>query len=308
MSDVFRLYCSTIASCLVLAGGVLLVLSWGCKRNVSRIWPIYRSWLVMIPLAMSCIFMGRFATIALVTVLMFVGCYEFARATNLARDRRMTGTVLLLIAAASLTAVVDDPFQGTQGWFALFLAMPVYSIALILIVPVLRNKVHGQLRIVSLAIVAYIFLGWMFGHLCHLANSRHAEGYLLFLLFAVESNDIAAFIFGKLFGRHPLRSAISPNKTWEGALGGFGVSMALPWMLRFSFPNDFGTTQLLLTGILVGLGGPMGDLAISVIKRDLEVKDMGTAIPGHGGVLDRVDSLLFTSPFFVHMLHYFDLL
>ncbi|MBC8351249.1 MAG: phosphatidate cytidylyltransferase [Planctomycetes bacterium] len=308
MSDVFRLYLSIIATWLVLAGIVLAILSWGLKRNVGNVWSIYRSWLVMIPVAMSCIYLGRVATIVFVTALMLVACYEFSRATNLTRDRWMMSAVLLLVGATSLTALVHDPFQARPGWFPMFLAMPAYAIALILIVPVLRNKVQGQVRVVSLAIVAYVFLGWMFGHLGHLANSPHAEGYLLFLLFAVESNDIAAFTFGKLFGRHPLRSAISPNKTWEGAIGGFGVSMALPWLLRFSFPNDFGTTQLLLTGIIVGLGGQMGDLAISVIKRDLDVKDMGAAIPGHGGVLDRVDSLLFTSPFFVHMLNYFDLL
>ncbi|HUG67977.1 MAG TPA: phosphatidate cytidylyltransferase [Pirellulaceae bacterium] len=308
MSDVFRLYLSIIASLLVFAWIVLAVLSWGLKRNVGNIWSIYRSWLVMIPLAMTSIYIGRVATIVFVTALMFVACYEFARATKLAHDRWMMSAVLLLIGATGLTALVNDPFHKSAGLFPLFLAMPMYAIALVLIVPVLRNKVQGQLRIISLAIVAYVFLGWMLGHLGHLANSQHAEGYLLFLVFAVEANDIAAFTFGKLFGRHPLRSAISPKKTWEGALGGFCVSLALPWLLRFSFPSDFGETQLLLTGIIVGFGGPLGDLAISVIKRDLGVKDMGATIPGHGGVLDRIDSLLFTSPFFVHMLNYFNLL
>lgn len=308
MSDVFRIYLSIIGTLLALAWVVLAAITWGFKRDVGNVWAIYRSWLVMIPLAMSCILLGRVATILFVTALMFVSCYEFARATGLTRDRWMMSAVLLLIGATGLTALVNDRVQGTPGLFPLFLAMPMYAIALVLIVPVLRNKVQGQLRIVSLAIVAYVFLGWMFGHLGHLANSQHAEGYLLFLLFAVETNDISAYTFGKLFGRHPLRSAISPKKTWEGAVGGFFVSMALPWLLRFSFPSDFGAMQLILTGVIVGLGGQLGDLAISVIKRDLDVKDMGAAIPGHGGVLDRVDSLLFTSPFFVHMLNYFDLL
>ena len=308
MSEAFRLYLIIIASCLVGAAVVLGIASRMLGRNVEKVWSTYRSWLVMIPLAMFGIYLGRVGTIVFVTSLMFVACYEFARATKLTSDKWMLGAVMILIGATGLTALIHDPLYNTAGSLPLFLAMPMYAIALVLVVPVIRNRVEGQLRTISLAIVAYVLLGWMLGHLGHLANSNSSEGYLLFLLFAVELNDVAAFTFGKLFGRHPLRSKISPKKTWEGALGGFCISMILPWLVRFSFPDGFGTTQLLLAGVIVGIGGPMGDLAISVIKRDLDVKDMGTAIPGHGGVLDRVDSLLFTSPFFFHMLNYFDLL
>jgi phosphatidate cytidylyltransferase len=105
-------------------------------------------------------------------------------------------------------------------------------------------------------------------------------------------------------GRHPLRSEISPNKTWEGALGALAVSMTLPWVLRFSFPF-FGVRQLILTGLIVGIGGQLGDLSISVIKRDIGTKDMATTIPGHGGILDRIDSLIYVAPLFMHMAGYY---
>jgi phosphatidate cytidylyltransferase len=157
---------------------------------------------------------------------------------------------------------------------------------------------------VSLAIVGFLYMGWMFGHLAFLANATHAYGYLLYVLFATEINDVAAFTFGKLLGKHPFRSQISPKKTWEGALGALAVSMVLPWMLRFSFPH-FGAIQLVLTGLIVGAGGQLGDLAISVIKRDIGIKDMGAGIPGHGGVLDRIDSLIYVAPLFFHMTGYF---
>jgi phosphatidate cytidylyltransferase len=117
-------------------------------------------------------------------------------------------------------------------------------------------------------------------------------------------SDVAAFTFGKIFGRHPLRSEISPNKTWEGALGAFGVAMILPWVLRFSFPF-FGTRELILTGLIVGIGGQLGDLSISVIKRDIGTKDMAVTIPGHGGILDRIDSLIYAAPLFLHMAGYY---
>jgi phosphatidate cytidylyltransferase len=144
----------------------------------------------------------------------------------------------------------------------------------------------------------------MFSHFPFLANSDRPYAYLLYLVFAVELNDVAAFTFGKLFGRHKFRSNISPNKTWEGALGALAVSMALPWLLRGTFPH-FGPLQLILTGIIVGVGGQLGDLSISVIKRDIGIKDMGALIPGHGGILDRIDSLIYTAPLFLHMVDYF---
>ena len=177
-------------------------------------------------------------------------------------------------------------------------------VALILVLPILRNRVRGAVQRMSLGMIAFLYLGWMFGHLGFLANAANAYGYLCYLIFATEVNDVAAFTFGKMFGRHPLRSEISPRKTWEGALGALAVSMVLPWLLRFSFPF-FGPWQLLLTGLIVGIGGPLGDLSLSVIKRDLGTKDWGAAIPGHGGILDRIDSLIFVAPLFMQMAGYY---
>jgi phosphatidate cytidylyltransferase len=120
---------------------------------------------------------------------------------------------------------------------------------------------------------------------------------------AVELNDVAAYTFGKLFGRHRLRSNISPKKTWEGALGGLAVSLLLPWILLPTFPH-FEKWDCLLTGLIVGIGGQLGDLVVSVFKRDLGIKDMGALIPGHGGVLDRIDSLIYVAPLFFHYIRY----
>ncbi len=153
--------------------------------------------------------------------------------------------------------------------------------------------------------LGFVLLGWMFGQLGFFANSPNAYGYLCYLIFATEVTDVSAFVCGKTFGRYPLRSEISPRKTWEGALGALAVALALPWLLRFSFPF-FGTAQLILTGLIVGVGGPLGDLSLSVLKREFGTKDWGESIPGHGGVLDRIDSLIFVVPLFIQMTeHYY---
>src|SRR5437667_12595852 len=134
----------------------------------------------------------------------------------------------------------------------------------------------------SLSIVGFIYVGWMFGHLGFLANATNVYGFLCYVIFATELNDVSAFTFGRLFGRHPLRSSISPNKTWEGALGALAFSMLLPWLVQFALPH-FHARECVLAGLIVGIGGQLGDLTVSVIKRDVGIKDMGTTIPGHGG-------------------------
>jgi phosphatidate cytidylyltransferase len=303
-SDVFRFYALLTIAMLVLAGGLLAVLKWGLRKNVGHAWGAYRGWLIMVPLLLVCIFLGRGVTIAFLTILAIFGFKEYARATGLYADWIITGAVYVGIILVGIACLVPDPADGKPGWYGLFMALPVYVIAGILIIPIIRNRAEGQLQALALSILGFLYLGWMFGHLTFLANARNAYSYLLYLFLAVELNDVAAFTCGKLFGRHKLRSNISPNKTWEGSLGALAVSLALPWALRFTLPG-FTPLDCLLTGLIVGVGGQLGDLAISVIKRDIGVKDMGAVIPGHGGILDRVDSLVYVAPLFFHMVHYF---
>src|ERR1700677_2184649 len=205
-SEVFRAYALIMAGVLAAAGVVLSALRWGLKRNVASIWATYRSWLVMAPLALGSIFAGRVPVILFFCVVAGFGFKEFARATGLYRDWWMTGVVYLGIAAVGVTSLVRQP-QGDEpgnGWYGLFIALPVYVVALILLIPIARNRVTGQLQGVSLSIVGFIYFGWMFGHLAFLANATNAYGYLLYLLFATEINDVAAFACGKVFGKHPL--------------------------------------------------------------------------------------------------------
>jgi phosphatidate cytidylyltransferase len=303
-SGIFLAYARLAVVVLGGTGVLLLFLTYGLDRQLGSVWCTYRGWVVMLPIVLAAVFAGRTAIIVGVALLAITAFKEFARATGLYRDWWMTGAVYLGIVAVAATSLVRDPWLNLPGWYGLFMALPVYIVCLILVIPIARNRAKGQLQSTALAIVGFVYLGWMFSHVGFLANSPHAYGYLLFLVLAVEGNDVAAFTCGKLFGRRKLREAISPNKTWGGSVGAVAVSMALPWLVRFSFPH-FGPLQLLLTGAIVGVGGQLGDLTISMIKRDLGVKDMGALIPGHGGLLDRIDSLIFVGPLFFHMVRWF---
>jgi phosphatidate cytidylyltransferase len=303
-SGIFLAYARLAVVVLGGTGVLLLFLTYGLDQQLGSVWRTYRGWVVMLPIVLAAVFAGRTAIIVGVALLAITAFKEFARATGLYRDWWMTGAVYLGIVAVAATSLVRDPWLNLPGWYGLFMALPVYIVCLILVIPIARNRAKGQLQSTALAIVGFVYLGWMFCHVGFLANSPHAYGYLLFLVLAVEGNDVAAFTCGKLFGRRKLREAISPNKTWGGSVGAVAVSMALPWLVRFSFPH-FGPLQLLLTGAIVGVGGQLGDLTISMIKRDVGVKDMGALIPGHGGLLDRIDSLIFVGPLFFHMVRWF---
>jgi len=303
-SGVFLAYARLAVVVLGGAGFLLFVLTYAFGKQIDSIWRTFRGWLVILPIVLACIFAGRGATIVGVALLAMTAFKEFARATGLYRDWWMTGAVHCGIIALAVTSFVRDPWLDLPGWYGLFMALPVYVVSLLLIIPIVRNRAKGQLQNTALAIAAFVYLGWMFGHVGFHANSPHAYAYLLFLVLAVAATDVAAFTCGKLFGGRKLREVISPNKTWGGSIGAFVVAMILPWLMRFSFPH-FGPLQLLLTGVIVGVGGQLGDLTISMIKRDIGVKDMGALIPGHGGLLDRIDSLVFVAPLFFHMVRWY---
>ena len=235
-SSVFLTYAIIIGGILIFAGILIGILK-AMRKNVSGVWNTYRGWLIMIPLVLGTILLGRTATIAGVALLAIFGFKEYARATGLYEDWWMTGLVYFGIILLGTASWVTDPRLGYAGWYGLFMALPAYVVGAILLVPIFRNRAQGQLKQVALAIVGFVYFGWMFSHLGFLANTEYAYGYLLYLIFAVEINDIAAFTCGKIFGKHKLRENISPNKTIEGSIGAVIISLGIPWLLWFSFPH-----------------------------------------------------------------------
>ena len=128
------------------------------------------------------------------------------------------------------------------------------------------------------------------------------RGLLLFLVFLTEINDVMQFTWGKLLGKHKIVPKVSPNKTWEGFIGGLICTTGIGYLLKFLTPLN--TPQVLFVSFMIALAGFIGDIVMSSIKRDIGVKDTGTAIPGHGGILDRIDSLAYTAPTFFHLVYY----
>jgi phosphatidate cytidylyltransferase len=113
---------------------------------------------------------------------------------------------------------------------------------------------------------------------------------------------VAQYLLGNLLGRHRIIPRISPNKTWEGFLGGVVTTVLLAvWLSGWLTPMRW--QWALLAGLLISVAGYMGDVTISALKRDIGVKNTGTLLPGHGGILDRIDSLSYTAPLFFHFIY-----
>ena len=278
-SPVFLFYSALAGGLLLIAGAILAFLKWCLHSNVAHAWTAYCGWLFMVPILVLGFFLGRESAIIFLTIVAVLGFKEFTRATELCHDGILCAATYLGIIATGLVCLLKDPSDGTPGWYGLFMALPIFVIAAILAIPVLRNRGQGQLRLLALAIVGFVYFGWMFGHVAFLANSTHAYSYLGYLVLAVELNDVAGYVFGKWFGRHRLRSNISPKKTWEGAIGALAISLLLPWILLPMLPG-FDSRDCILAGLIVGIGGQLGDLVLSVIKRDLGV----AALAIHFGV------------------------
>lgn len=304
-SQVFGLYVALVATVAIVSWISILLVGRVAGRDVSHALQSYQAWLIMAPIALVAIFLGRVAAIAFIFGLSILGFGEYARATGLVRDRLLVGVVMVSIAALACDVALAEWLPPPLDWLEVYLAMPLVATSLVVCIPIVRNRTTGELQRITLSVFGFVYIGWMFGHLALFANSRNAYGYLMYLVFAVELNDISSYVCGRLFGRRPLRSNISPKKTWAGAIGGLAVSLVLPWLLWFSFPH-FSAVMLVLTGLIVGIGGQLGDLVMSLIKREAGVKDMGSILPGHGGILDRIDSLIFVAPLFMHMANTLD--
>jgi phosphatidate cytidylyltransferase len=149
----------------------------------------------------------------------------------------------------------------------------------------------------AVAVLATMYVGMLGGSLIRLRND-FPEGWKLvfFLLLVVWLGDTGAYYTGRAFGRRKLSPRISPKKTIEGVMGGAGASVSTAVVIHFTFFREFPLHHAIIAGVILSFAGVVGDLAESMWKRSADVKDSGTLLPGHGGLLDRFDSVLFTAP------------
>lgn len=158
------------------------------------------------------------------------------------------------------------------------------------------REIADAAREISCAILAFLYIPFLLMHLVMLRQTPYGWQWLVVIMLIVMTNDSAAYYTGSAFGRHRLYPLVSPKKSIEGSIGGLCGSIAGTMLARYTFFPQLTVTDALVTALAIGALGQAGDLFESMLKRSFGVKDSGTIFPGHGGVLDRLDSIIFAAP------------
>jgi len=226
------------------------------------------------------------ATIAIIAAL---ALYEFL---VLGRCKGYVLPVPLCIAVMLfvIAAFVFEPISVEMGVFVALLVIPASYV-------VMRGNLDDALPSSAIAVLATLYVGMLGGSMIRLRND-FAVGWKLvfFLLLVVWLGDAGAYYVGKSLGRRKLSPRISPKKTVEGLIGGVTMSVITALVIHFTFFKELPLLHTIIAGAILSIAGVIGDLAESMWKRSAAVKDSGTLIPGHGGFLDRFDSIFFTAP------------
>jgi phosphatidate cytidylyltransferase len=275
------------------------------ESDVSELAARVRSWWVMAAVFFVALLIDMRVSIVFFAMLSFWALKEFFTLleTRPADHRALLWAFLAVPAQYLLVGI---------GWYGMFvLFIPVYMFLFLPMVLVLGGEPRGFVR--SASQMQWGLMAFVFGlsHLGHLllfreplpGNGVDGRTLVLFLVFVTEMSDVLQYVWGKILGRRKILPTISPHKTWEGFVGGVLSATALSLLIRFLTPFPPGET--LIVAFPISIAGFFGGAVMSAVKRDLGVKDFGTTIPGHGGVLDRVDSLCYAAPVFFHYVRYF---
>ncbi len=217
-----------------------------------------------------------------------MGMYEFYRMAL--PDR----TVEIWPAAVCGAMMMFIPFFGGDRLALAIITALFLAFALLFLFRV--RDITTAARDIAYAVLGFLYIPFLLMHLVMLHQTAHGWQWLLVIMLIVMTNDTAAYYTGSAFGKHRLYPLVSPKKSIEGAIGGLGGSICGTMLAKFTFFPQMPLADALITAIVIGILGQTGDLFESLLKRSFGVKDSGNSIPGHGGVLDRLDSIIFAAP------------
>ena len=264
-----------------------------------------KTWWTMALVFLLAMLLSRTVSIVFLGFVSFLALKEYFSLVPARRaDRRVMFWAYL--------AIVAQYVWVAQEWYGMFIVfIPVYMFLLLPLRMVLIGKTDGFLRSAGVMHWGLMATVYSVSHAAFLLVLRLEDqediavgpGLMLALVFLTQFNDVAQYLWGRTLGKHKVVPTVSPGKTWAGLLGGVATTVGLavligPWL------TPMNQVQALGAGLIIGLGGFIGDITISAIKRDLGVKDSSGLLPGHGGILDRIDSLTYTAPLYFHYVYW----
>jgi len=202
--------------------------------------------------------------------------------------------------AIYLYVLVPVTFFVAQYYPEFYFTLPAASILLLTLVPILSRRVEDLYTQLSFTGRGYLYLVWSVAHLI-LLQQLAGTGLVLLTAVGVALSDVMQYTVGKLIGKHIISPEVNPRKAWEGLIGDFLGAGTAVWLFRFALPPEFTLIHQIILAAIIGLGAAWGDLISSMIKRVANTKDWGNIIPGHGGLLDRANSMVIVIP----LVYYF---
>jgi phosphatidate cytidylyltransferase len=276
------------------------------QKDFSEVSARVRAWWIMAAVFFGAIVVSNRISLVFFTLMSFWAMKEYVTLLKTRpADHHALVLTFLAVPIQYLWIGLDPPWYGM---FIIFI--PVYMLLSLPVRMVLSKDTKGFVE--SASQIQWGLMIFVFGlsHMAYLLTfptlgETRANGrtLVLFLVFVVEMSDVLQYIWGKTIGRHKIIPAVSPNKTWEGFIGGIATAMLLSLAIRFLTP--FTILETMSVSLLITIAGFFGGAVMSAAKRDFGVKDFGSVIPGHGGMLDRVDSLCYAAPIFFHYVRYF---
>jgi phosphatidate cytidylyltransferase len=280
------------------------------EKNYVNVKLRIQTWWWLVGVLFFALIFNRTIAVIVMALVSFMAFKEFL---SIAPTRRADHAVLLL---AYLAIPVQYLWVG-MAWYGMFIIfIPVYVFLLLPMRMVVIGETQGYLRAAGTIQWGLMTTVFSLSHMAYLLDmpphpGSHSQltgpitGQMLvfYLLVLTQINDVAQFLWGKMLGKHQVLPKVSPNKTVEGLLGGILTTTTLAWLLGPWF-TPMSPLHAALAGLLISLFGFIGDVVISAIKRDIGIKDTGNLLPGHGGILDRLDSLTYTAPLFFHFIYY----
>lgn len=291
---------------LATAGIVIMLLRKRLpKDDLSELRARTKTWFWIIAVVSAALALGDKAAIVFLGFISFLAFKEYlSMIPTRLEDRRVLFWAYLFIPVQYYFVYI-----GNYDFFVIII--PVYAFLFLAFRFLLTQSTDGFIRSVGMLQWGLMLSVYNISHLAflfvlHIEHPFAWGGHELFfyVVFLTQFNDVAQYCWGKTLGKHKIIPHVSPGKTWEGFIGGVLTTMILAAALAPIF-TPFSLLHSLMAGALIACLGFIGDLTISSVKRDLNMKDSGSFLPGHGGILDRLDSLTLTAPLFLHFTRYF---
>ncbi len=274
------------------------------ERDFTELVQRMKSWWVIIGLLSAALVLGKLAVIVFFAFVSYLALKEYLTIIpTRMQDRTVLFWAYLLIPLQYVFAFHMD--------FEMFLVLiPVYGLAVIAMSMILTGLTEGYISRIGTIYWGLMMTVFSISHLAYLyvlpepGGPVTGAGLVLYAVLLTQFNDVSQYIWGKSFGHRKIIPRVSPGKTWEGFLGGVATSVVVGSLLG-TWLTPLPLHLAALSGLLVSVAGFFGDLNMSCVKRDLCIKDTGAMLPGHGGILDRVDSLTLAAPLLCHYIRFF---